>query len=97
MACSLRDTLRTDALVPTVYRSPCLGVSTLGSRCATTRISFSSVPSAASTAAMEFGLPTANGMGRNGNSALFFSGSTGSVVPIFFSAMLSRLSRRLHG
>ena len=71
-----RDILRMIALVPTVYRSSCFGDSTEASRWANNTISFSSVASAASTAASEDGRPTDNGISRYGNKTVFFSGRT---------------------
>src|SRR6185437_16241449 len=76
------------AFVPIVYRSSWCGASTCGSRCATRITSFSSVFSAASTAASELSRPTESGNNNPGKRIVFFSGRTGNTCTSFVAILL---------
>src|SRR5262245_11272473 len=68
------------ARVPMVNKASGVKRSSSGLRCATTRMAFSSLATAASTAATELSRPTESGKNKYGNNVVFLSGSTGNVA-----------------
>src|SRR5262249_40747837 len=93
----IRTVLCTLASVPTPWRSAPVGLSTLGSSCATTPKYLSELPLNDSSSASELSRPTGSGITAPGKRTVSLTGKMGSSdgTEIFFLLKLSPLDNKV--